>query len=119
MEIKKIKLESQEEKSTTPPIVDSLPTKKKPIFPLVLIFVAVIGLGLVGGSFLTRLIGGRGSSLKNTDSISAEGVKKGDVYGSDNESAFPDSANGVLEKGGIDGEGTHKLLRTGGPDQTA
>lgn len=31
---------------------------------------------------------------------------------------FPDSAQGMMEKGGINGEGTHKLIREGGPSQT-
>jgi len=32
---------------------------------------------------------------------------------------FKDSAEGVIEAGGLDGEGTHKLVREGGPSQTA
>lgn len=50
--------------------------------------------------------------------VAGNNVKAGDVYGSSNEDAFPDSAEGYLEAGGIDGEGSHKLLRAGGPSQT-
>jgi hypothetical protein len=32
---------------------------------------------------------------------------------------FKDTAVGVIEAGGLDGEGTHKLVRDGGPSQTA
>ena len=31
---------------------------------------------------------------------------------------FSNNAKGYLEKGGIDGEGSHHLLRPGGPSQT-
>ena len=31
---------------------------------------------------------------------------------------FKDTAIGVIQKGGTDGEGTHQLIRTGGPSQT-
>jgi len=45
-------------------------------------------------------------------------IKVGVSYGQVGQ-AFKDSAEGVLEKGGIDGEGTHHLVREGGPSQTA
>ena len=32
---------------------------------------------------------------------------------------FKDSAEGMLDSGGFNGEGTHKLIRDGGPSQTA
>ncbi|MBI5613875.1 hypothetical protein HY947_03035 [Candidatus Gottesmanbacteria bacterium] len=32
---------------------------------------------------------------------------------------FKDSAEGTLDSGGFNGEGTHKLIRDGGPSQTA
>lgn len=41
------------------------------------------------------------------------------VVGSKDTSVFKDKAEGVIEKGGIDGEGTHQLIREGGPSQTA
>ncbi len=33
------------------------------------------------------------------------------------EELFPDTAEGILEEGGIDGEGTHHLVREGGPSK--
>lgn len=45
-------------------------------------------------------------------------LKVGYTVGSDDERAFKDSAEGVIEKGGLDGEGSHKLVRPGGPSQT-
>jgi hypothetical protein len=39
------------------------------------------------------------------------------VIGIEDEKTFRDTAEGLLEKGGIDGEGTHHLVREGGPSQ--
>ena len=119
MEIKKIELDPKETKETPNGDTPSSEEKSKsPLVAFIVIFVIIAGLGFTSGSFLTKLTKS-GSSLKSTDSISGDGVKTGDIYGSDDESAFPDTAEGFLEKGGIEGEGTHKLLRAGGPDQTA
>lgn len=46
-------------------------------------------------------------------------IDTGKVAGVTDERTFKDSAVGTVEKGGIDGEGTHKLIRDGGPSQTA
>lgn len=50
--------------------------------------------------------------------IAGSSVKAGDVFGSGDSETFTDFAEGYLEAGGIDGEGSHKLLRAGGPSQT-
>ncbi len=38
--------------------------------------------------------------------------------GSTDTKTFRDTAEGTLEKNGVNGEGTHKLIRPGGPSQT-
>lgn len=49
----------------------------------------------------------------------AEGqIKKGDVFGMQDSELFSDTAQGYLESGGINGEGSHRLLRPGGESQT-
>jgi hypothetical protein len=50
--------------------------------------------------------------------VAGNNVKAGDVFGSSDTETFKDSAQGYLEKGGLDGEGSHKLLRPGGDSQT-
>lgn len=52
-----------------------------------------------------------------TQQLAGDTVKAGDIFGSNSDN-FKDSAEGYLEKGGIDGEGSHKLIRTGGVSQT-
>lgn len=48
----------------------------------------------------------------------ASAVAVGDVFGVNDPDTFKDSAEGYLEIGGLDGEGSHKLLREGGESQT-
>lgn len=45
-------------------------------------------------------------------------VNDGKVAGITDTRTFKDSAVGVIQKGGLNGEGTHNLVRDGGPSQT-
>lgn len=88
----------------------------KRILPIALIILA-IGLGIFTGFYFSGrketavLSGGRGV-------VPQSQIVKGSEFGSNDLSKFKDTAIGVLEAGGVDGEGTHKLLREGGPSQT-
>lgn len=51
--------------------------------------------------------------------VAEEGqVEAGDIFGIKDEKTFKDSAEGYLEIGGINGEGSHKIIRPGGISQT-
>lgn len=76
------------------------------------IVLAIIGAGILSGYLLAGKKGTGGINM-----ITGEAAK-GTEVGSKDTKAFPDNAAGVIEKGGIDGEGTHKLVREGGPSQT-
>ncbi len=58
-----------------------------------------------------------GSSNEPIQQLPGNSIKAGDVFGSTAE-VFKDSAEGYLEAGGIDGEGSHRLSRAGGESQT-
>lgn len=45
-------------------------------------------------------------------------IKNGDVFGVQDKATFADNAQGYVEAGGVDGEGSHRLLRIGGETQT-
>lgn len=78
-------------------------------------------LGVISGWGIYRYQGqGEVSFGKKGEVKEAEGkkVKKGEIYGRKDD-VFKDSAVGVVERGGIDGEGTHRLIREGGESQTA
>jgi hypothetical protein len=50
--------------------------------------------------------------------VAGDDIKNDDVFGSADEKAFQDTAVGYLQEGGLDGEGSHHLLRPGGEAQT-
>ena len=79
------------------------------------IFFMVV-LGVVSGYGLS-LYGSSKSTSQGTTTASGDTVQKGVVIGSPDEETFRDSAEGELKKGGIDGEGSHHLVRPGGESQ--
>ncbi len=79
------------------------------------VYVALIGLGVLTGFLLSRTPG----KFLVTPSSKTLNIDSGKVAGVSDEKTFRDSAQGVIEKGGLDSEGTHKLIREGGPSQTA
>ncbi|PIS14620.1 hypothetical protein COT64_01670 [Candidatus Shapirobacteria bacterium CG09_land_8_20_14_0_10_39_12] len=102
-------------------IVSEAPLKVKPkllgkIVPILAV-VAVVGLGVFTGFYFS---GKKGSTFKSgvVGEISSEDIVKGSEFGAKDTSQFKDIATGIIEVGGIDGEGTHKLIREGGVSQT-
>lgn len=83
-----------------------------------LLMVGAAVLVILGGLGTGWLISGRakvgGSGGKATTTKVKQGPKEA---GLEDESTFKDSAEGVLEEGGIGGEGTYHLVREGGPSQ--
>lgn len=77
----------------------------------------IILLGIATGYFLSTKGGQSGLGTKRTAQDTKEGIKKGTVFGLDDLKTFKDSTEGVLEKGGINGEGSHHLVRPGGESQ--
>ena len=91
--------------------------KKKPPKKIIMIGLGLVIAGIASG-YLLNVVTGGSLSLKSTEDVAAAGVKVGDVVGS-NAKSFKDNVVGVLDRGGLDGEGSHQLLREGGPNQTA
>lgn len=95
----------------------SMPSLKIAI-PMFLLAV-VLGVGTGFGVFKLRAQTASSQAGPEPMSQVATGaVKVGDVFGIKDESTFKDMAEGYLEIGGMDGEGSHKLLRPGGDSQT-
>lgn len=100
----------------------STSSSKLPILLAVVAVTAGIGTGF-GGAKLGSTSSTNGGLLDQGTSepiarVAGENVKAGDVFGVQDEKTFKDSAEGYLEIGGIDGEGSHRLLRPGGASQT-
>jgi uncharacterized protein (UPF0333 family) len=81
-----------------------------------LLFIAVILAGIITGFFLS---GKSGDSASDTNSAGKDLVNTATEVGSTDTTTFRDTARGTLEAGGLNGEGTHKLIRDGGPSKTA
>lgn len=93
-------------------------TKKPATFltpGIIVIFLAVILGGIISGYFLSQrtVIS---SSSKSSDTTQ-NGIQKGTMYGSNDTATFKDVAEGVVQSGGIEGEGQFHLVRPGGDSQ--
>jgi hypothetical protein len=88
--------------------------KKSPKFlvPVLVMAIIIVG-GVITGYLLSQNKGlGSGGTTAGT-------INKPNEVGSADSQTFKDTATGVLEAGGLNGDGTHKLIREGGPSQTA
>lgn len=84
------------------------------IFSLSLSALLILAAGIFTGNWLA------GQRTGQLPGEKPKVVKTEKVVGSTDTKTFRDSAEGVLEEGGIDGEGTHHLVREEGrPDQNA
>lgn len=82
---------------------------------IVVLTVLIVLSGVTTGYFLSGRVW-PGVSEKTTDT-GGSGIKKGTIFGSDDTKTFRDITEGTLERGGIDGEGSHHLVRPGGESQ--
>lgn len=82
---------------------------------IIVVIAALLGVGT--GYFLAQSGGKTGIATLDKAANSAK-IQKGEVFGSDDLKTFSDTAEGEIKIGGVDGEGTHSLIRPGGDSQT-
>lgn len=87
-------------------------TTKKDAIVVLVVYVVLLFLGVGTGYLLSQ---------KGASPLAPKGapITTNKIIGVQDASTFKDCATGKLEKDGLDGEGTHKLIRDGGPSQTA
>ena len=93
--------------------------KTKKTFIIICTIATIAGVLTGYGAF--RLNGKTANNKKTELNAVAEDPNKianGDIFGVQDESTFVDNAQGYVEKGGVNGEGSHRLLREGGTSQT-
>lgn len=97
--------------------------KAKTFNPKLLILILILGIGT--GFALSKIAPSNTDIYQNvapplgvTGVESKNDIKVGQIYGNTS-STFKDTATGVIEKGNINGEGTHILNREGGATQRA
>lgn len=105
-------MDNSTQKST---VMHSFKDQKSSSSPLLLIiaFIVIIILGIGTGYELSK--SGQGLGMISLPKVSS--VEQGKVYGSSDTSTFKDVATGVLQTGGIDGEGQYHIVRPGGDSQ--
>lgn len=86
------------------------------LLPSLVVLVVLVG-GVGTGWFLSKTPATGGlQSIKGVSTAPGAQSSNGAV-GLEDTKTFSDTAEGMLEEGGIDGEGTHHLTRDGGPSQ--
>jgi len=95
--------------TATPPVGKKAKTK------LILWLISLVALGTISGYGLTLLKKPQGA--KQLSRTTEGGTEKGKTFGVVDEKAFKDQAEGEVASGGIDGEGSHHLIREGGESQ--
>ena len=92
------------------------PKKKRSMMPVVLVAVVILA-GVASGYALSVIKPQSQPTTQTTTNApaSADAVEEGKAYGAKEGQTFLDKAEGVLVKGGIEGEGSHHLMRDGGP----
>lgn len=111
------------------PKTNPSPKAKSPslLSPKVLIVILVIAVGMgyfisrlfpLSGSNTASLLSGEQEAISTEDITDKSTIEIGKLYG-DTATTFKDSATGTVEKGSINGVGTHILNREGGVSQRA
>lgn len=114
----------------TDPLVHSLDDQSqsgrsaKPLLFLFVMALIIIAAGGGTGYLLANMSGTGGTSSDSPEISAPEGstvVSKSGEEGIKDDQLFPDEAEGMLQvnDGAITKEGTHMLIREGGPDKTA
>lgn len=85
----------------------------------ILLSLVVVAAGIGSGWGLSKVVAKPAEqSPEEKAMVDSQTIKVGDIYGNKEVNGFRDSAEGVLLDGGIEGEGSHRLLRPGGKTQT-
>ena len=94
-------------------------TKKQKKKFIIFALIAIVA-GTLTGYGSAQLRGKSNLDEGNVAQVASEveTIKAGDFFGVTDKDTFSDNAQGYLEKGGVNGEGSHRLLREGGDSQT-
>lgn len=79
------------------------------------VFAVALVLGVLGGFLASK--GKGGVSSVTSQKPTASSIQKGAIFGSDDTKTFKDQAEGIMKKGGADGEGAYHIVRPGGDSQ--
>lgn len=94
-------------------------SRKMIVIGVIVVLVLGLGSGFAGAYLISSNSGVPVVSKENQKSVSEveDAMRVGAVFGVPDENTFRDDTEGVLVKGGLEGEGSHTLLRPGGVSQ--
>ena len=113
-EIKALNLNSDTEEIKKDEIIKNTETAKvspKKKIWIIFLFLIILGIGTGYGLYSFK---NKSKTVKKLSTEVTGTLKAGDKIGVMDESAFRDEAVGEVASGGIDGEGSHHLIREGG-----
>jgi len=93
---------------------------KKPVGLALALMVVIVLSGIGSGYALAKMkpaSPAANTNQKTTIPSQQNEIKVGEIYGDKDENKFPDTVEGIIVKGGFDGEGSHHLVRPGGKSQ--
>lgn len=96
---------------------DIQPTSSGFSIKVLLIFIVILLLGVGSGYAAAHMKKTVVSSGTTANSSGTTGVLVGATYGSGDTATFKDTAEGVMDKGGIGPDGQYHLVRPGGASQ--
>src|SRR5487761_1861897 len=79
------------------------------IFTAIIVLVIAAALGIGAGFLLSHSIGTK--TTVQSGSVNGSNAAAGTIIGSQDTSAFKDTTQGVLQNGGVSGEGQYHLVR--------
>jgi hypothetical protein len=99
-------------------VMQSFTPQKQGVSGVMIFFVLVIMIALgVGVGYSASLFSAQAGTSFVPKALNPNAPVKGKTYGNGDPSIFKDTAEGVLQKGGIDGDGAYHLVRSGGASQ--
>lgn len=97
---------------------DLMSKKTKRAFIIICVIAVLAGVLTGAGAFKLKNKKSAANNQVQNVATDPNQIKNGDVFGVQDKDTFADNATGYVEKGGVEGEGSHKLLREGGETQT-
>jgi hypothetical protein len=99
-------------------VMQSFSPTKQGVTGLMVFFVLIIMIALgVGVGYSASLFSLQSGTSLVPKALNPNAPVKGKTYGNGDPSIFKDTAEGVLQKGGLDGDGAYHLVRPGGASQ--
>jgi hypothetical protein len=99
-------------------VMQSFTPQKQGVSGVIVFFVLIIMIALgVGVGYSASLFSVQAGTSFVPKALNPNAPVKGKTYGNGDPSIFKDTAEGVMQKGGIDGEGAYHLVRPGGDSQ--